>query len=147
MDLPLDIGEFSIECFSINPEHMGRLILVSAHLLKNTQDILLFHFREGQGPFSRFIDQATISTRTQNRRWKILGITVTMTFYAALERDRVWFPSAPPSAEMPPDAPSQPVVEALGRQFNAFHFGHPVLGYPLAVPASDLADGDGRAGA
>ena len=80
-------------------------------------------------------------------RWKILGITVTMTFYAALERDRVWFPSAPPSAEMPPDAPSQPVVEALGRQFNAFHFGHPVLGYPLAVPASDLADGDGRAGA
>jgi len=70
-------------------------------------------------------------------RWKILGITVTMTFYAALERDRVWFPSAPPSTEMPPDAPSQPVVEALGRQFNPFHFHHPVLGYALATPASD----------
>jgi len=71
-------------------------------------------------------------------RWKILGITVAMTFYAALERDRVWFPSAPPSAAIPPDAPSQPVVEALGRQFNAFHFRHPVLGYALATPASDI---------
>jgi hypothetical protein len=72
-------------------------------------------------------------------RWKILGLSVTMTFYAALERDKVWFPSAPPSADMPPDAPSRPVVEALGRQFNSFHFTHPVLGYPLAVPASELA--------
>jgi hypothetical protein len=69
-------------------------------------------------------------------RWKILGITVAMTFYAALERDKVWFPSAPPSTAMPPDAPSQPVVEALGRQFNVFHFRHPVLGYELAMPAS-----------
>jgi hypothetical protein len=72
-------------------------------------------------------------------QWKILGLSVTMTFYAALERDKVWFPSASPSAAMPPDAPSQPVVEALGRQFNPFHFAHPVLGYPLAVPASELA--------
>lgn len=79
-------------------------------------------------------------------QWKILGITVTMTFYTALERDKVWFPSAPPSTEMPPDAPSQPVVEALGRQFNAFHFSHPVLGYPLATPASALVEG-GPAGA
>ena len=75
-------------------------------------------------------------------QWKILGITVAMTFYAALERDRVWFPSAPPSAEMPPDAPSQPVVEALGRQFNAFHFRHPILGYALATPSSDIGRGE-----
>ena len=59
-----------------------------------------------------------------------------------LERDRVWFPSAPPSAEMPPDAPSQPVVEALGRQFNAFHFRHPILGYALATPSSDIGRGE-----
>lgn len=74
-------------------------------------------------------------------QWKILGLTVTMTFYAALERDKVWFPSAPPSTAMPPDAPSQPVVEALGRQFSAFHFGHPVLGYALATPVSDGQSG------
>jgi hypothetical protein len=74
----------------------------------------------------------------EDGQWKILGITVAMTFYAALERDKVWFPSAPPSEEMPPDVPSQPVVEALGRQFNPFHFRHPIAGYALATPASEL---------
>jgi hypothetical protein len=73
----------------------------------------------------------------ENGQWKILGLTVTMTFYAALERDRVWFPSAPPSSAMPPDAPSRPVVEALGRPFNPFHFRHPVMGYGLATPVSE----------
>ena len=75
--------------------------------------------------------------------WKIRGVTVTMTFYAALERARIWFPSAPPSAAMPPDAPSQPVVEALGRQFNPWHFAHPITGEPLPVPVSDPAATDG----
>jgi hypothetical protein len=69
-------------------------------------------------------------------RWLIRGVTVTMTFYAALERARIWFPSAPPSEDFPPDAPSQPVVEALGRQFNPWHFAHPVTGKPLPVPTS-----------
>lgn len=73
----------------------------------------------------------------EDGQWKILGLTVTMTFYAALERDRVWFPSVPPSDAMPPDAPSRPVVEALGRQFNRFHFRHPVMGYTLTTPVSD----------
>jgi hypothetical protein len=42
---------------------------------------------------------------------------------------------------MPPDAPSQPVVEALGRQFNPWHFRHPVEGYEIAVPTSAPASG------
>lgn len=71
-------------------------------------------------------------------RWKIQGVTVTMTYYAALERDRVSFPTAPPSAAFPPDVPSQPVVEALGRQFNPWHFEHPITGKALPVPASAL---------
>ena len=75
----------------------------------------------------------------EDGKWKIQGITVAMTFYAALEREKVWFPSAPPSIDMPPDAPSQPVVEALGRQFNPFHFRHPILGYELSTPASELS--------
>ena len=69
-------------------------------------------------------------------RWKIRGVTVTMTFYAALERARIWFPSAPPSDLLPPDSPSQPVVEALGRQFNPWHFRHPVEGYEIAIPTA-----------
>ncbi|GAA0267097.1 hypothetical protein GCM10009127_03410 [Alteraurantiacibacter aestuarii] len=77
----------------------------------------------------------------EDGQWKIRGIGVTMTFYAALERAKIWFPSAPPSEDMPPDSPSLPVVEALGRQFNPWHFTHPVKGYKLAIPASDLATG------
>lgn len=69
-------------------------------------------------------------------RWKIQGIRVTMTFYAALERARIWFPTAPPSETLPPDQPSEPPVEALGRQFNPFRFPHPITGEPLPVPAS-----------
>jgi hypothetical protein len=72
----------------------------------------------------------------ENGTWKILGVTVTMTYYTALERARIWFPSAPPSGVMPPDTPSQPVVEELGRQFNPWHFRHPVEGYEIAIPAS-----------
>jgi hypothetical protein len=73
-------------------------------------------------------------------RWKILGLTVTMTFYAALERARIWFPSALPSEVFPPDAPSQPVHPGLGRQFNPWHFRHPTEGYELEVPASGPGD-------
>lgn len=78
-------------------------------------------------------------------KWKLLGLRVTMTFYTALLRDRVWFPSAPQSSQMPPDAPSQPVVPELGRQFNPWHFRHPILGYELPVPAAAL-NPHGKAG-
>jgi hypothetical protein len=67
-----------------------------------------------------------------------------MTFYAALERARIWFPSAPPSEAFPPDEPSQPVDERLGRQFNPWHFAHPITGAPLPVPVSDPAAGSAR---
>ena len=72
--------------------------------------------------------------------WKIRGVTVTMTFYAALERARIWFPSAPPSETLPPDEPSQPVVEALGRQFNPWHFRHPVTGCEMVLPVATAKD-------
>jgi hypothetical protein len=74
----------------------------------------------------------------ENGRWKIQGVTVTMTYYAALQRERVSFATAPPSPDLPPDHPSQPVVDELGRQFNPWHFRHPVENYALAVPASGL---------
>jgi hypothetical protein len=80
-------------------------------------------------------------------RWKIQGITVTMTYYASLQRERVSFPTAPPSADLPPDQPSQPIVEALGRQFNPWHFRHPLEGYALPIPASALDPQPRKAGA
>lgn len=74
--------------------------------------------------------------------WKIQGLKVTMTFYAALERANIWFGGAPPSESFPPDAPSQAPDALLGRQFNAFRSQHPITGEPLAVPASDPAATD-----
>lgn len=68
--------------------------------------------------------------------WKIKGLAVAMTFYATLEREKIWFPSAPPSQQMPPDAESLPVEAGLGRQFAPWHFAHPIKGYALKVPAS-----------
>jgi hypothetical protein len=84
----------------------------------------------------------------EDGRWKILGIKVTMTFYAALERAKVWFPTAPPSEVVLPHAPSAPRVEGLGRQFNPFRFLHPVTGEPLPIPVSaasqrEIAGGGG----
>ena len=70
-------------------------------------------------------------------RWKIKGVRVTMTYYVALERARIWFTSAPPSDSLPPDQPSRPPHERLGRQFNAFRWPHPITGATLAIPLSD----------
>jgi hypothetical protein len=69
-------------------------------------------------------------------RWKILGITVTMTYYAALVRDRISFATAPASETLPPDVSSQPVDARLGRQFNPFHYRHPLTGKVLPTPHS-----------
>jgi hypothetical protein len=70
-------------------------------------------------------------------KWKILSIRVTMTFYAALDRQRVTFQTAPVSTSFPPDMPSEPVARGLGRQFNPFHFSHPMTGELLRTPASN----------
>lgn len=70
-------------------------------------------------------------------RWKIQGARITMTFYVALERARIWFAAAPPSEVLPPDQPSEPAVEGLGRPFNPFRWPHPVTGAPLPIPVSD----------
>lgn len=68
--------------------------------------------------------------------WKIQGLAVAMTFYVTLEREKIWFPSAPPSEDLPPDLPSMPVEPGLGRQFVPWHFTHPIKGYQLKIPAS-----------
>jgi hypothetical protein len=70
-------------------------------------------------------------------RWKIEGIKVAMTFYAAIERANIWFTSAPPSEELPPASPGEPRYKMLGRQFNAFRWPHPITDAPLATPTSD----------
>jgi len=82
----------------------------------------------------------------EDGRWKIEGIKVTMTFYVALERARIWFPTAPPSEVVVPDQLSEPPVDALGRQFNAFRWPHPITGAPLPIPVSDPSHRDAGGG-
>ena len=72
-------------------------------------------------------------------RWKIQGSRITMTYYAALERARIWFAAAPPSETLPPDQPSEPAVDGLGRPFNPFRQPHPITGAALPIPISDPA--------
>jgi hypothetical protein len=82
----------------------------------------------------------------EDGRWKIEGIRVTMTFYAAVERANIWFGTAPPSEAFPPDRASDHPVEGLGRQFNAFRWPHPITGAPLSVPVSDPQQSQDRGG-
>lgn len=70
-------------------------------------------------------------------RWKIKSIRVTMTFYVAVERARIWFASAPPSEALPPDQPSEPAVKGLGRPFNPFRWPHPITGAMLPIPVAE----------
>jgi hypothetical protein len=72
--------------------------------------------------------------------WKIKGLGVAMTYYALLQREKIWFDSAPPSDRFPPDSPSRPADPGLGRQFSAWHFLHPVTGESLKIPASANAE-------
>ena len=78
--------------------------------------------------------------------WKIQGIRVTMSYYVALERARIWFETAPPSTQVPPNAPATLADEGLGRAFNPFRFAHPITGEPLRLPLSDPADGGDAGG-
>ena len=73
----------------------------------------------------------------EDGKWKILSLQVTMTYYAALERKSVTFQTAPVSTSFPPDMPSQPIATGLGRQFNTFHFRHPITGEVLRTPESN----------
>jgi|GEM_PF-304641 len=73
----------------------------------------------------------------ENGVWKLQSLEVAMTFYCSIPREDIFFQSTPESEKFPPDHPSQPVVEGIGRRFSKFHFPHPVAGYDLAVPASD----------
>ncbi len=74
----------------------------------------------------------------ENGRWKILGVRVAMTFYAAVERQKIWFAAGPPNEQFPPDEPSRPVEAGLGRQFARWHFKHPTTGKELPVPNASI---------
>ena len=66
--------------------------------------------------------------------WKIEKLWWAPTFYVLIPGyETVSFESAPPSSEMPPDEPSTPPDDGLGRAFLPFHYRHPITGRDVRI--------------
>jgi len=73
--------------------------------------------------------------------WRIKRLWWVPTYYFQIAGfDKAAFDSGPPSEDFPPDRPSVPKDEALGRRFPGFHYSHPVTGEAVGGPT------DGRGG-
>lgn len=71
----------------------------------------------------------------QAGEWRIQRLWWVPTYYFQIAGfDHAVFDSGPPSAQFPPDRPSVPVDEALGRRFPGFHYAHPVTGQQTGGP-------------
>jgi len=73
----------------------------------------------------------------ENGVWKIALAFWVPTYYVSHAYEYMWFQSAAASTEYPPQRAPTPPVEALGRQFNPFHYRHPITGAvigPVVVP-------------
>lgn len=67
--------------------------------------------------------------------WKIKRLWWLPTFYVEMDGfDKAVFQSGPESTIFPPDRPSPPADEALGRAFPPFHYRHPFTGAETPVP-------------
>jgi hypothetical protein len=68
--------------------------------------------------------------------WKIKRLWWVPTYYFEVAGfDGAVFDSGPPSESFPPDAPSFPRDEGLGRRFPPFHYDHPVTGATVSSPS------------
>jgi SnoaL-like domain len=68
--------------------------------------------------------------------WKIKRLWWVPTYYFEVAGfDAAVFDSGPPSSDFPPDAPSFPRDEALGRRFPPFHYNHPFTDSRVASPS------------
>jgi len=73
----------------------------------------------------------------ENEVWKIKRLWWVPTFYFEIAGfDKAVFQSGPESTALPPDRPSVPQDEALGRSFIPFHYEHPISGASVPSPAS-----------
>ncbi|WP_020656765.1 nuclear transport factor 2 family protein [Massilia niastensis] len=69
--------------------------------------------------------------------WKFARLWWVPTFYVTHPGyESVAFASAPESEALPPQAPSAPALEALGRSFAPFHYRHPITGDEVTAVTS-----------
>ena len=75
----------------------------------------------------------------EDGRWKIKHLGWAPTFYVEIPGfDTAVFQSGPPSDTFPPDHPSAPQDEALGRSFLPFHYRHPFTGAQVPSPSGPI---------
>jgi len=73
----------------------------------------------------------------ENGVWKIKRLWWVPTYYFQVAGfDEAVFDSGPEDKGFPPDRPSAPRDEALGRRFPPFHYRHPFTGAKVPGPAS-----------
>lgn len=76
----------------------------------------------------------------ENGIWKLKRVWWVPTYYFQVAGfESAAFDSAPESEEFPPDEPSFPRDEDLGRRFIPFHYSHPFTG--AAVPSPSVSKG------
>lgn len=69
--------------------------------------------------------------------WKIQRLWWIPTYYFMVDGfDKAVFDSGPEDADFPPDTPSAPIDEALGRRFPPFHYHHPFTGETAPAPSA-----------
>ena len=72
----------------------------------------------------------------ENGVWKIKRLWWVPTYYFEVAGfDKASFDSGPASTEFPPDVPSYPRDEDLGRRFVPFHYDHPMTGAVVPSPS------------
>jgi SnoaL-like domain len=73
----------------------------------------------------------------EDRVWKIKRLWWLPTYYFQVAGfDGAVFDSGPADLEFPPDTPSAPIDEALGRRFPPFHYVHPMTGATVPTPST-----------
>lgn len=74
----------------------------------------------------------------QAGEWRIKRLWWVPTYYFQIAGfDQAVFDSGPPSEDFPPDRPSVPRDEGLGRRFPPFHYRHPITSEETGSPASE----------
>ena len=70
----------------------------------------------------------------EDGKWKIQRFWWTPTFYVSFPGyESVQFQSGPASESFPPDEPSHPPDERIGRGFPPFHYPHPITGRAVSL--------------
>ena len=77
----------------------------------------------------------------ENGVWKFEDLRWAPTFYAFMPvAGSIWFESQPEDERFPPNVPSHPKDEALGRSFPPFHYAHPITGRWVPSPSGHTSD-------